>query len=214
MKLLTVDEAVKALQDGKLVVIPTETVYGLAADGLNDQAVNDLYDVKGRPKGKPIMLQVTDMAMLDKIVLEVPLHAQKLIDKYWPGPVSLILKKKPQVSSILSAGTETIGVRMPDQPLTLEIIRKFGRPIAVPSANLSGRRSPLTVKEVEEQLEGLPIAGIVDGGKCEFGIESTIVDCTTDQLKILREGAVAGREILDFWESCIKNNRDGRNGVT
>jgi L-threonylcarbamoyladenylate synthase len=198
MKFLSVDEAVEALKAGELVVVPTETVYGLAADGLNNEAVMRLYEVKERPQGKPIMLQVADLEMLKSIVEFIPETALRLIKKYWPGPVSLILSKRPEVSSILSAGGKTIGIRMPDQPLTLEIIRKFGKPIAVPSANLSGRESPKTVAEVESQLGSLTIAGIVDGGESKFGIESTIVDCHNDQIKILREGAISGKEILDF----------------
>jgi L-threonylcarbamoyladenylate synthase len=196
MKRLTIEEAVQALGKGELVVVPTETVYGLAADGLNEQAVRALYEVKGRHLNKPIMLQVSHTEMLSEIVTSVPAFAQILIEKYWPGPVSIVLKKKSGVSNILSAGTNTIGIRMPNQPKTLQIIEKLGRPLAVPSANISGAQSPVTVQEVEQQLEGLEIAGIVDGGDSQYGVESTIVDLTEEKPKILREGAISGSDIL------------------
>ncbi len=196
MKRLTVDEAVKALKNGELVIVPTETVYGLAADGLNEQAIKNLYEVKGRPAGKPIMMQVSDLQMVRKIVKTIPSAAEKIIDKFWPGPVSLVLSKKASVSSILSAGGSTIGVRMPNHQLTLEIIRKVGQPLAVPSANISGQKSPRNAEQAAESLKGLPIAGIVDGGDCQFGIESTIVDCTGDEPKILRKGAIGEDQIM------------------
>ena len=198
MKKLTVDEAVSFLRNGFLVVVPTETVYGLAADGVSEEAVRKLYRLKGRPKSNPIMLQVSDMAMLDEIVDELPDEARKLIDAFWPGPLTLVLPKRVAVSDILSAGTGNIGVRMPDQVLTLEIIRKTGRPLAVPSANLSGRPAPISPEEVVTALglmpEGDPdLAGIVDAGVCRLGEASTVLDLTgCCQGARAREGAAGG----------------------
>ncbi|MBD3270814.1 threonylcarbamoyl-AMP synthase [Candidatus Peregrinibacteria bacterium] len=199
MKKLSIDEAVEALKLGKLVVVPTETVYGLAADALDEDAIKKLYEIKGREKKKPVMLQVANLKMMKEFVQIVPLDALKLIEKYWPGPVSLVLKKNSKVNDIITAGGETVGVRMPSKRETLEIIMKMGRPIAVPSANISGKVSPKTVMQVEEQLEGLDIAGIVDGGNCDYGLESTIVDFTEEKPKILREGVIQKEEILNLF---------------
>jgi len=198
MKRLNIDEAVEALKKGQLVVVPTETVYGLAADGLNEKAIRKLYSIKGRPKNKPVMLQISNQHMLSDICVFVPAEAKIIMQSFWPGPVSLVLKKVPEVSGLLSAGTDTIGIRMPDHQITLEIINKIGRPLAVPSANISGRKSLCSAEEVEEQLEGLEIAGIVDGGTCRLGLESTIVDLTGAKPEILREGAIPEKEILDL----------------
>lgn len=195
MKRLNVNEAVTALQHGELVVLPTETLYGLAADGLNDQAIEKLYEVKRRPKNNPIMLQIGDLAMLKDVVVDVPDSAKKLIEAFWPGPLTLVLTKLPTISTILSAGTDTIGVRMPDQALTLEILKKVNRPLAVPSANISNQNPPKTPEDVEAQLEDKNIAGIVDAGECKLGIASTVVDLTGAGWRILRGGSITEEEI-------------------
>lgn len=195
MRRLDINDAVTALREGKLVVLPTETVYGLASDGLNEKAIEKLFLVKGRPKNNPIMLQVADIEMLKLIVKEIPMTAKKLIEAFWPGPLTLVLKKRPEICSILSAGTENIGVRMPDQPLTLEIIRIFNRPLAVPSANISGKIAPKTPKEVEMQLDGQNIEGLVDAGECKIGMASTVIDLTTDRWHILRDGPISKEQI-------------------
>lgn len=212
MKRLTVDRAVESLRQGKLVVLPTETVYGLAADGTNELAIRNLYQLKGRPASNPIMLQVADLMMLSQIAAEIPPQASKLIEKFWPGPLTIVLPKKPAVSDMLSAGTENIGIRMPDQPVTLEIIRKFGFPLAVPSANLSGKRAPVTPQEVELALDGASdlageIAGMVDAGVCGYGMASTVLDlcncCRTGRgdpslkkgWRIIREGPITATQI-------------------
>lgn len=197
MRRLDVNQAVTVLECGGLVVVPTETLYGLAADGLNEMAIDKLFEVKGRPKNNPIMLQVANIDMLDQIVEHVPDAAKKLIHAFWPGPLTLILKKKTYISSILSAGTDTIGVRMPDQLLTLKIINMLNRPIAVPSANLSGQDPPKTPEEVEAQLEGKQIEGIVDAGECKIGMASTIVDLTRGKWRILREGPISEAQIAE-----------------
>lgn len=195
MKRLNVNEAVTALQHGELVVLPTETLYGLAADGLNDQAIEKLYEVKRRPKNNPIMLQIGDLAMLKDVVVDVPDSAKKLMEAFWPGPLTLVLAKLPTISTILSAGTDTIGVRMPDQALTLEILKKVNRPLAVPSANISNQNPPKTPEDVEAQLEDKNIAGIVDAGECKLGIASTVVDLTGAGWRILRGGSITEEEI-------------------
>jgi L-threonylcarbamoyladenylate synthase len=212
MKRITVDEAVEFLKQGKLVVVPTETVYGLAADGTNELAIEHLYQLKGRPASNPVMLQVADLMMLSKIVAEIPPQASRLIEKFWPGPLTIVLPKNSAVSNILSAGTGNIGVRMPDQQVTLEIIRKFGSPLAVPSANLSGQKAPVTPQEVEMALDGASelageIAGMVDAGVCGIGMASTVLDLSnccrigredmplSKSWRIIREGPISAEQI-------------------
>lgn len=187
--------AARIIKNGGLVAVPTETVYGLAANGLDGNAVMKIYEVKNRPETKPISLLVSGMADVDKFCREIPDAAYDLAEKFWPGPLTMILVKRDIVPDIVTAGGVTIGVRCPDHPKTLELIRLSGVPLAAPSANLSGEPSPKNVADVLKVFDG-KIDGAVDGGVCTVGMESTIIDLTVHPPKILRQGGLP-REAIE-----------------
>ena len=183
-----IHEAAEIIKSGGLVAFPTETVYGLGADGFNEVACQSIYEVKGRPLDKPLSLMVANREMIDNIA-EVSILAERLIKEFLPGALTLILPKKSTVPDFVTAGGQTVGVRMPDNDIALALIKATGCPIAAPSANLSNEPPPTTAQEVFKYLNGrVPL--ILDGGMCQFGISSTIVDLTKDKPCILREGAV------------------------
>ncbi|SHH91069.1 tRNA threonylcarbamoyl adenosine modification protein, Sua5/YciO/YrdC/YwlC family [Sporobacter termitidis DSM 10068] len=182
--------AAEIIRGGGLVAVPTETVYGLAANGLDGAAVQRIYDVKNRPETKPISLLVTGMADVEKFCADIPDAAYALAGRFWPGPLTMVLKKRDNVPDIVTAGGATVGVRCPDHQKTLELIRLAGVPLAAPSANLSGAPSPKNVDDVLKVFNG-KIACAVDGGQCTVGIESTIVDLADGPPKILRQGGLA-----------------------
>lgn len=188
------DRAAEILNCGGLVAVPTETVYGLAANGLDESAVRRIYEVKGRPETKPISLLVSGMEMALGFTRQVPAAAHRLAACFWPGPLTMVLWAAESVSETVRAGGKTVGVRCPDHELTLELIEKCGHPLAAPSANLSGQQSPKNAAAVAESFEGL-IDCIIDGGECSLGIESTIVDLTVTPPQILREGGLSRRQI-------------------
>lgn len=190
-------DIVTMLKKGGGVAVPTETVYGLAVDGENNAAMFWLIDVKRRPRDKAISVLVSGMEMVEKYCQNIPQAAYRLAEKYWPGPLTMILEDKGVVSTLVTAETETLGVRCPDHPMTLEIIRQAGFALAAPSANPAGQPSAKTAQEVLDYFEG-HIEGVLDGGPCAMGVESTIVDLTGEEPKILREGGIPGQEILDF----------------
>ncbi|MBD5085027.1 MAG: threonylcarbamoyl-AMP synthase [Clostridiales bacterium] len=203
--LLTAGQAAQAaalLRQGKLVAVPTETVYGLAADATQEQAVQANYDAKGRPETKPLNVLVDGMAMVETVCRDIPEDAYQLADAFWPGPLTMILWGNGALPSIVPAGGPTQGVRCPDHPDTLAVIKALGRPLACPSANLSGRESPKSAGGVLAQLGG-HIDAVLDGGPCSVGVESTILDLTVTPYRILRQGglsreaieAVLGREV-------------------
>ena len=189
------EKAAEILLEGGLVAVPTETVYGLAGNGLNPDAVAEIYEVKGRPAKKPISLLVSGMEDAKKFCIDIPEKAYVLAEKFWPGPLTMILKKSSAVPAIVTAGGDTVGVRCPDHPDTLEIIRKAGVPLAAPSANISGEPSPKNAEAVLRYFDG-KIECVVDGGQCSVGIESTIVDMTVWPPKILRQGGLPAEEIF------------------
>ncbi len=195
-KILTenMQQAAALLLSGELVAVPTETVYGLAADGLNGEAVARIYEVKGRPENKPISILVSGMETVETFCREIPQGARQLAAAFWPGPLTMILKKKDNVPDIVTAGGDTVGVRCPDHPMTLEILRLAGVPLATPSANPSGAESPTDAKMVLDYFDG-KIPCIVDGGACTVGVPSTLVDLTGSVPKILRQGALT-KEML------------------
>lgn len=179
----------KILSEGGLVAFPTDTVYGLGALCTDEAAIEKLFSAKGRDEGKPISILVSDIAQVEAAAEEVPEKARRLMEKYWPGALTIVLKKSPAVSARLSAGTGTIGIRMPDSETARKLIEAAKSPLAAPSANRSGKRSAVTAEEVREDLEGR-IDLILDGGACPVGLASTVVDLTGPQPKILREGIV------------------------
>ena len=177
------------LRSGGLVAFPTETVYGLGANGLDGEACKGIYLAKGRPSDNPLILHVANRAMIGEIAAEITPLAEKLLAAFCPGPITLILKRKDIVPDDITGGLDTVGIRMPENDVARAMIKAAGGPVAAPSANLSGRPSPTTAEAVRSDLEGrLPL--ILDGGPCEFGVESTIVDCTGDTAVILRPGAI------------------------
>ena len=180
---------------GGLVGVPTETVYGLAADGLNAAAVEKIYVVKNRPGTKPISLLVTGMEQVCVFCKDIPQAAYALAEAFWPGPLTMILHKRDNVPAIVTAGGDTVGVRCPDHPLTLALIREAQRPLAAPSANLSGMPSPKSAQEVLAYFDG-KVDAVIDGGVCAIGVASTIVDLTSETPRLLRAGGLSVDEIL------------------
>lgn len=176
--------------------MPTETVYGLAGNGLREQTVTRIYEVKGRPEVKPLSLMVPDAGAMERYCLNVPEQAKGLADKFWPGPLTIVLKSGPEIPEIVRAGGETVGLRCPDHSLTLRLLRACGLPLAAPSANPSGAPSPKTAKDVLDYFDGA-IDAVIDGGKCGFGLESTIIDLSETPYRILRQGALPQEEIED-----------------
>jgi L-threonylcarbamoyladenylate synthase len=184
-----IDAAVRVLRRGGLVAFPTETVYGLGADATNVAAVERVFAVKGRPRGHPLIVHVGGAAALDRWAVAVPEAARALAERFWPGPLTLLLRRDPRVPDIVTGGRATIGLRVPGHPVALELLDAFGGGIAAPSANRFGRVSPTTAEHVRADL-GAAVDLILDGGPSIVGVESTIVDCTTDPPSILRHGAV------------------------
>lgn len=181
--------AAKLLREGSLVAIPTETVYGLGANGLDGDAVRRIFEAKGRPNDNPLILHVTGPQWLPRYCSEVPPLAYVLARKFWPGPLTMILKRKSVVPDETTAGLDTVAMRCPNHPVTLAIIREAGVPIAAPSANTSGRPSCTSAQDVLEDMDG-KIDGVVDGGPCTVGVESTILDLTCDPPRLLRPGGL------------------------
>ena len=188
------DGAAKALQSGGLVAVPTETVYGLAACGFDEKAVAAVYEVKGRPEQKPLSLMVSGKDAMDALCENVPPMAKKLADVYWPGPLTIVLKAKPVIPDIVRAGGSTVGLRCPDHPKLRALLEKVDFPLAAPSANPSGEKSPVTAAEVWSYFDG-KIDGVIDGGKCTLGKESTLIDLSKTPYTVLREGAVSILEL-------------------
>ena len=186
----SIRQAGQILKRGGLVAFPTETVYGLGADALNEDAAAKIYAAKGRPSDNPLIVHITERKMLDGIVSEVSPQAELLMEKFWPGPMTLIFKKSDLVPYGTTGGLDTVAVRMPSHPIARAVIDAGGGYIAAPSANTSGRPSPTKASHVEEDLCG-KIDMILDGGEVDIGLESTIVDVSTDQPMILRPGYIS-----------------------
>lgn len=187
--------AAAALARGELVAFPTETVYGLGGNGLSAEACRAIYAAKGRPSDNPLILHIADMSMLNVIAEELPPQAKVLADAFWPGPLTLILKKKAIVPDAATGGLKTVAVRFPSHPVAQALIAASKLPIAAPSANRSGRPSPTAAWHVAQDF-GDSLAGIVDGGETSVGLESTIVDISGDRPVILRPGGI-GRELIE-----------------
>ena len=202
--LSTLKEAAKSLKQGNLVAFPTETVYGLGADATNKDAVARIYDVKGRPTGHPLIVHISSINNLDKWAQQIPEYAITLARTFWPGPMTLILPRTELAKEFITGGQDNVGIRVPSHPLALSLLKEFeslgGLGIAAPSANRFGRVSPTSAQAVQEELsEYLTLDDLIlDGGPCQIGIESTIIDCTKQTPQILRPGGVTQEQIAEL----------------
>jgi L-threonylcarbamoyladenylate synthase len=191
-------KAAELLQNGEVVAIPTETVYGLAANAFNDKAVSQIFQIKNRPLFNPLIVHIKSIEYLDVVATNIPPVAYQLAKHFWPGPLTLVLEKKSNVSDIVTSGKKTVGVRVPSHPIALALLEELDFPLAAPSANPFGYISPTTSEHVKSQL-GDKIAYILEGGSCERGIESTIVGFVDNKPVLYRVGAISNEEI----EECI-----------
>ncbi len=187
-------EAARLLKQGGLVAVPTETVYGLAANAADERAVKAIFEAKGRPANHPLIVHVADAEQLSQWAIDVPDEAYQLAEAFWPGPLTLLMKKHPDVNAVITGGLDTIGIRNPAHPVLLSILKKAQLGVAAPSANPYKKLSPTTADQVYETLAG-KIDAVVDGGPCDVGIESTIVDLSSDQPTILRPGPITAAQI-------------------
>ncbi|MCX7727011.1 MAG: L-threonylcarbamoyladenylate synthase [Chitinispirillaceae bacterium] len=187
-------KAADIIKKGGLVAFPTETVYGLGGNAFNAVAVANIFKVKGRPSFDPLIVHIYEYSQLNLLVEEVPELALKLVKFFWPGPLTIVLPKKSGVPDIVTAGLSSVGIRMPRHPVALELLRWCDTPLAAPSANLFGRVSPTTAEHVREQL-GESVDMIIDGGKCNVGIESTVISFTEEHPLLLRPGGTPIEEI-------------------
>ena len=191
-----VEQAAAILARGGLLGIPTETVYGLGANGLDPEAVAHIFEAKGRPQDNPLILHVPSAEWLERYCQHIPDAAYTLAERFWPGPLTMILERKPVVPDVVTAGLNTVGMRCPAHPVCRAIIAAAGVPVAAPSGNTSGRPSPTNMADMLEDMEG-KIDGIVDGGPCSVGVESTIIDLTEQPPRLLRPGGVTLEELRD-----------------
>ncbi|SDB81483.1 translation factor SUA5 [Pelagirhabdus alkalitolerans] len=202
------DEAInicsELLKKGEVVAFPTETVYGLGADATNDEAVKKIFEAKGRPADNPLIVHVASQEQMAQYVDHIPKVAKQLLDAFTPGPLTVILPSNGLISPFVTAGLETIGLRIPEHPAALELIEKANLPIAAPSANLSGKTSPTSAIHVYQDLDKR-ISAILDGGVTGVGVESTVVDCTTDVPRILRPGGITRLEIEAVLDQVIED---------
>lgn len=189
-----IDEAGRILRNGGVVVIPTETVYGLACDALNPEAVRQVFEIKGRPSENPLIIHLCDAQQLDQVALDIPDLAWKIAERFWPGPLTLVLKKRPEVPMETTGGLETVAVRVPRHFVARDIIRAAGRPIAAPSANVFMGLSPTSVEDLDPEIL-VDVDLVLDGGRCEIGLESTVIDLTSEVPRILRPGAITRADI-------------------
>ena len=188
--------AAEILKAGGLLGIPTETVYGLGANGLDPEAVARIFAAKGRPQDNPLILHIPSADWLERYCLDIPNGAYALARRFWPGPLTMILKRRSVVSDVVTAGLDTVGMRCPAHPVCRAILTAAGVPVAAPSGNTSGRPSPTNMADMLEDMDG-KIEGIVDGGPCSVGVESTIVDLTVTPPRLLRPGGVTLEELRD-----------------
>ncbi|MGN0674961.1 MAG: L-threonylcarbamoyladenylate synthase [Oscillospiraceae bacterium] len=203
-KLLGISEsdiayAAKLIADGEVVGIPTETVYGLAADAENEEAVRKIFEAKGRPQDNPLIVHLADISQLEYYVHDIPDIAYKLAEKFCPGPLTMVLPKRSIIPDVTSAGLDTVGIRIPYHPAARRIIVESKKALAAPSANLSGSPSPTTAMHVMNDMKGR-IPAIVDGGSCPVGVESTVVSFENGKIRLLRPGFISEDELSEFAE--------------
>ena len=205
-------DAASFLRRGQLVAFPTETVYGLGADVFQPEAVESIFEAKGRPADNPLIVHLATLAQVSAVAAEVPTTANRLLEHFSPGPLTLILPKHPDVPSVVTAGLDTVGVRLPRHEVARAFLRACDTPVAAPSANRSGRPSPTTWEAVAEDLDGR-IACILQGGRTEAGVESTVLDCTTDPPVVLRPGAVSVEALEGVVGTVRVGNGEGDEGA-
>lgn len=200
--------AARFIKAGGIVAFPTETVYGLGADVFNAKAIAKIFEAKRRPADNPLIAHVGELGQIDKLAAEVPDAARRLFESFFPGPLTVVLKKTVRVPTIATAGLDTIGIRMPSGKLAREFLAACGTPVAAPSANLSGRPSPTTWQAVFEDLDGR-VECILQGGATDIGLESTVVDCTGERPAVLRPGSVSIEELQSIVPE-IGSHQDNR----
>ena len=206
-KLLNTDDeslrlAGRLLREGKVVGIPTETVYGLGANALDTKAVGDIFKAKGRPQDNPLIVHISEFSQLEGLVDEIPELAKKCAEQFWPGPLTMIFKKKPIIPDTTSGGLDTVGIRMPSNKYARKIISYAGVPIAAPSANLSGSPSPTTAMHVFKDMNGR-VPAIVDGGMSAVGVESTVISFEDDSIRILRPGFISKEDLCEVTDNVL-----------
>ena len=199
-----IEEAARLLREGALVAIPTETVYGLAANALDSAAVASIFAAKGRPVDNPLIVHIADMQDWAPLVQTIPDNARRLAEAYWPGPLTIILPAAPCIPAEVRGGLTTVAVRFPADPVAQAVILHAGCPLAAPSANRSGAPSPTNAARVMEDMQGR-IAAVLDGGSCAVGVESTVVDLCSEPPRLLRPGGITRRCWRRWW---------GRSGLT
>lgn len=218
-KLLTgsekdIREAADILKNGGLVGIPTETVYGLAANALDGGAVSEIFKAKGRPADNPLIVHIASLSELDDLVAFAPPVLEDLADVFWPGPLTVILEKSELIPPEVSAGLDTVAVRMPSHPVARKLIKEAGVPLAAPSANTSGKPSPTTAAHVMDDMDG-KIAAVIDGGACKVGVESTVITLCTRKPRLLRPGKITPEELeavlgeLEIDDAVLGKLKDG-----
>lgn len=191
-----IGSAAQILRKGGLVAFPTETVYGLGANALDEIAVKNIFVVKGRPSDNPLIVHIADKKEVYKLAREVPKKAVKLMDKFWPGPLTIVLKKRDIIPDVVSGNLDTVAIRMPSNKIALELIKQAGVPVAAPSANLSGKPSPTTADHVVDDLNRkIPV--IICGGNAKIGLESTVIDLSTKIPMLLRPGRITAEQLVD-----------------
>lgn len=192
----SIKKAVEILKRGGLVAFPTETVYGLGAKALDDEAVRKIFAAKGRPADNPLIVHVAEAEEIDLLVAAIPTSAEALMARFWPGPLTLVFRRSHRVPAIVSANLDTVAIRSPDHPVAQALILGLGEPIAAPSANRSGRPSPTRAEHVVQEL-GEELSFVLDGGPCGIGVESTVVDLVSDPPRILRPGSVTAEALQE-----------------
>lgn len=191
---IEIKKQAEILKKGNTVIFPTETVYGLGANALDEKAVSKIYEAKGRPSDNPLIVHIYDKHQVEELAKDISPKAHVVMDKFWPGPITIILNKKDIVPSRTSGGLDTVAIRMPSNPIAKELLKETNLPIAAPSANISGRPSPTKANHVYEEMNNR-VDGIILGGDCTFGLESTVLDLTNDIPTILRPGSVTKEDL-------------------
>jgi len=197
------EAAAKLLSEGEVVGVPTETVYGLAADATNTDAVAKIFEAKGRPADNPLIIHVTSLEMMHEYTEDIPSAAYRLAEKFWPGPLTMILPKRSNVPDIVTGGLDTVAVRMPSHPCMRKLIDMVGKPLAAPSANISGYPSPTCAEHVIDDMNGR-IAAVVDGGFCSVGLESTVISFDGyDSVRVLRPGYITAEQLRTVVDEVV-----------